>query len=236
MPTERFYRLSEEKRQSIHDAAKREFARVPLDKVSINQIIKGAEISRGSFYTYFEDKWDILSYLFEESQRQVWKKSLESLEKSAGDVWYMLDCLLEWIMENCSRKENFDFVRNVINSTSPDELMKSFERHGKKSCDLQGETFARDIYEKCSAEKLRIKDYSEFFVFFQMAMFSVAVTIKGYFEGKPLEKLRENYRYRIRILKNGVSLPEEDIGARGKCLVENESGFNCCSEENRRTE
>ena len=68
MPTERFYRLPEEKKRIIRDAAFKEFARVPIDKVSINQIIKEADISRGSFYTYFEDKWDLLGYIFEESQ------------------------------------------------------------------------------------------------------------------------------------------------------------------------
>ena len=66
MPSERFYRLSEEKRKTICEAAIREFARVTMDKVSINQIIKNADISRGSFYTYFEDKWDIVSYIFED--------------------------------------------------------------------------------------------------------------------------------------------------------------------------
>ena len=67
MPTERFYRLPEEKRRTIRNAAFHEFARVSVEKVSINQIIKEAEISRGSFYTYFEDKWDVLAYVFEES-------------------------------------------------------------------------------------------------------------------------------------------------------------------------
>ena len=204
MPTERFYRLPEEKKRSIRDAAKKEFARVPMDKVSINQIIKGAEISRGSFYTYFEDKWDILNYLFEESQRHVWQKALESLEHSNGDIWYMLDCLQEWIIASCAEKENFDFVRNVMSCTSPDELMKGFERHGRSSCDLQGETFARDIYDKCAVERLGTEDYSQFFVFFQMAMFSVGMTIKGYFEGTPPEKLKEDFRFRMKILKHGV--------------------------------
>ena len=49
MPSERFYRLSEEKRKMICEAAIKEFARVTIDKVSINQIIKNANISRGSF-------------------------------------------------------------------------------------------------------------------------------------------------------------------------------------------
>ena len=36
MPTERFYRLPEMKRKIIREAAVKEFARVPYEKVSIN--------------------------------------------------------------------------------------------------------------------------------------------------------------------------------------------------------
>ena len=36
MPTERFWRLPEAKRQMIREAALQEFARVPYEKVSIN--------------------------------------------------------------------------------------------------------------------------------------------------------------------------------------------------------
>ena len=48
----------------IREAAIREFSRVPLDKVSINKIVKYADISRGSFYTYFQDKEDVFQYIF----------------------------------------------------------------------------------------------------------------------------------------------------------------------------
>ena len=51
MPTERFYRLPEAKKQVIRQAAIKEFVRVPFEKASINQIIQNADISRGSFYT-----------------------------------------------------------------------------------------------------------------------------------------------------------------------------------------
>mgnify|MGYP000403050715 CR=1 FL=1 len=56
MPTQRFLKLKEEKKQAILEAAVHEFSRVPYSSASINQIIKEADISRGSFYTYFEDK------------------------------------------------------------------------------------------------------------------------------------------------------------------------------------
>ena len=63
MPTQRFLNLKESKKNAILEAAANEFARVPYSAASINQIIKEAEISRGSFYTYFEDKDDLMRYM-----------------------------------------------------------------------------------------------------------------------------------------------------------------------------
>ena len=90
MPSERFYRLSEEKRKTICEAAIREFARVTMDKVSINQIIKNADISRGSFYTYFEDKWDIVSYIFEDIQEKLIILVKDRARKTGGDIFLSL--------------------------------------------------------------------------------------------------------------------------------------------------
>ena len=79
MPTDRFARLPAEKKEIIRMAAISEFIRVPFEKVSINKIVQNADISRGSFYTYFEDKRDLLQYVFSDILMQAYdflKKSL----------------------------------------------------------------------------------------------------------------------------------------------------------------
>ena len=53
MPTQRFLKLKEEKRQAILEAAVHEFSRVPYSSASINQIIKEADISRGKLLYIF---------------------------------------------------------------------------------------------------------------------------------------------------------------------------------------
>jgi AcrR family transcriptional regulator len=70
MPKDTFYNLSEEKRRKIFDAAVREFSTRRFSEASINQIIKVAEIPRGSFYQYFNDKEDIFQYMFKEIARE----------------------------------------------------------------------------------------------------------------------------------------------------------------------
>ena len=84
MPTQRFLNLKESKKNAILEAAANEFARVPYSAVSINQIIKEAEISRGSFYTYFEDKDDLMHYMLRGFRDTLRKKIFDYLEEENG--------------------------------------------------------------------------------------------------------------------------------------------------------
>ncbi len=126
MPTERFARLPSEKKKSIFQAALAEFSRVPFEKASINKIIKNADISRGSFYTYFEDKRDLLEYVFEdflEKGEEILKKSF--LEHH-GNYWNMMEGFSEFMKEEMSEewKDNLkDIVRIAIFQTDTESLM-----------------------------------------------------------------------------------------------------------------
>lgn len=91
MPSERFLKLSEEKQKRIVEAAVNEFARVPFENVSINQIIREADISRGSFYTYFEDKRDLLGYVFECNWKLMFASLKDCLQQEKGDLWLAMD-------------------------------------------------------------------------------------------------------------------------------------------------
>ncbi len=71
MPTKTFWNLSESKREKILKASIKEFSSTTFDKVSINQIIKDAEISRGSFYMYFDDIYDLAIYLVQSTKKEV---------------------------------------------------------------------------------------------------------------------------------------------------------------------
>ena len=83
MPTERFLRLPKEKIEAIRIAAAKEFIRVPLEEASINRIVHDADISRGSFYTYFEDKQDLLKGLIDIFQNLI--KSAKFMDIFRGD-------------------------------------------------------------------------------------------------------------------------------------------------------
>lgn len=65
MPKQTFFNLPEKKRQKITKAAVNEFAEYGFESASINRIVANSEISKGSFYQYFEDKMDVFHHLLE---------------------------------------------------------------------------------------------------------------------------------------------------------------------------
>lgn len=85
MPKDTFYNLNEEKKKKIFDAAVKEFAARRFSDASINQIIKTAEIPRGSFYQYFDGKEDIYLYVIKEMSKDKWgalqRAGVEDIEK-----------------------------------------------------------------------------------------------------------------------------------------------------------
>lgn len=72
MPKKLFFKLSDEKRQRILDAAAEEFIQYKdnYEKASIKRIAERADIAIGSMYKYFEDKNDLLMHLFDLSKKR----------------------------------------------------------------------------------------------------------------------------------------------------------------------
>lgn len=84
MPKQTFFNLSEEKRQRIIKAALNEFADHQYLKTSINRIIEQAEISKGSFYQYFENKKDLYKYIIDqatETKMKFLRQKLQDYQK-----------------------------------------------------------------------------------------------------------------------------------------------------------
>lgn len=63
MPKPTFFNLPADKRQRIVDLALEEFANHPYGQASISRVVEQAGIAKGSFYQYFEDKFDLYSWL-----------------------------------------------------------------------------------------------------------------------------------------------------------------------------
>ena len=96
MPSARFENLAEEKKEKIIEAATEEFVEMGYERASINSMIKKAGISRGSFYTYFEDKDDILSYIINSFTAKSTVFIIKTLKESNGDIIEMMISLYDF--------------------------------------------------------------------------------------------------------------------------------------------
>jgi len=65
MPTQTFLNLPNGKQDRIINAAVKEFATRRFSEAKLSNIIKEAQIPRGSFYQYFTDKMDLYKYVFD---------------------------------------------------------------------------------------------------------------------------------------------------------------------------
>lgn len=202
MPSERFYRLSEEKKSIIRHAIMKEYARVPIDKVSINKIIKDAEISRGSFYTYFEDKWDILAYIFSDAQESMRKYCTENLEKNNGNIWKMLVDFLDNTLDFCAGNDTFEFIRNVMEHSRSEDMFNGFSDRMNKF----GEPDELElwIYERADKSKFRYQGFEEFHCFLTVAMLLMGTGMREFYLGKPKNQVKEEFVKKLELICYGV--------------------------------
>ena len=132
MPTATFNNLPEEKREAILDAARREFSRVDFEEASINKIIADADISRGSFYMYFESKKDLALTLFREYGAQMADGAGRVLRDTNGDIFAVFESMFDETMRYGAReKQNFQAMKNMFAS------MRGSEFHSKGSVNMR---------------------------------------------------------------------------------------------------
>ncbi|MDN6161510.1 MAG: TetR/AcrR family transcriptional regulator, partial [Atopostipes sp.] len=109
-----FLNLPEKKKERIMTAALAEFSRVVMNEASVTNIVKKADISRGSFYQYFEDKEDLYQYLIKNAYREHRQHLYETIESNDGDLYQsLLDFYSEYIDEIMG-SEFFSFYENTF--------------------------------------------------------------------------------------------------------------------------
>ena len=111
-----FYNLPEEKRQRVTEAIVDEFANVEDDKVSINRIVQKANISRGSFYQYFDDKLDLVEVLIRSYLNMVIDDLRRAIISSDGDIFYTFECVYDIIIGLSKDERNSKVLRNLISN------------------------------------------------------------------------------------------------------------------------
>lgn len=206
MPTQRFLNLPYEKREKIKKAAIREFSHFSFSDVSINQIVKEADISRGSFYTYFEDKDDLLSYLlynFQESCKRWFFRKLELYEGNIYQVFW--NAILELIKFG-REQQDFIFYRNIfldsklVTETRILGFKDFFIKHNKVE-----EELVRACYEKLDHTICPVYSCEELSNLMELLLFLVVKSMATYFmESADLDEILQAVEYQFKVIEEGV--------------------------------
>ena len=205
MPTDRFFRLCDTKQNIIREAALKEFKRVPPEEVSINRIIQDAEISRGSFYTYFESKYDLLGWLIQDKVTEHQNYYRNSLEKNHGDIWQTMDTAFRVCVRFTMDSGFVDMIQNLMES-------KSFMYMFKQKMDASGEKgkpafikgYQMEIYEMTDKKKcpLTAEQFSDLIV---LLMVILMTALKSVCHNKTaLDEAEKVYWRQHRLLRYGA--------------------------------
>lgn len=201
-------RLPEQKKAVIRAAAMKEFARVPFEKASINQIIHNAGISRGSFYTYFEDKSDVVRFLLEDMKRELEEFCESEIKKSGGDYFALLEQMFEYFVRTLQNTEGLLHMAKNLFSYQENIRGVGFTEWSRPSLSCDG-TKKDDpkiwFFNLINKDNLRINTMEDFSALLPLGMTAILMAIKQYYE-KPdsLDDVRTIFHKQVDMLKYGV--------------------------------
>lgn len=198
MPKSTFYNLNEEKKEKIKKAIKNEFSKNPFSKASISNIIEEAQIPRGSFYQYFDDKEDALKYILDEVAQKERKKIIDILNRNSGDIFKTSIESFDYIVnKNISEKE-IQFLKNIVQEIKEENI--DFQLPIRNNFKSNVENW------NINTENLNIKTEEDLKYILRILFIVTKTQIMDVILKRiSKEKARENLIKQIQILKEGMT-------------------------------
>jgi len=199
MPKETFLKLSKEKQEKIIKSAKKEFARVPMQEVSIKNIVETAEIARGSFYQYFESKEDLLIYIIDYDIKNINTDIETRIRQLNGDIFDTYISVYDFMVENFVEKEERQLYKQIFENikSSDENIFKKIKKY-RKPMELE---YYYDLIDKSN---LKIVNKEQFDIICEMLDMITRKAIIKSFKSNSKEKAKEEFLMKINYLKYGV--------------------------------
>lgn len=216
MPKETFFHLPQEKQQRIMKAAKKEFSRAPLVEASIAKIIKDAEIPRGSFYQYFEDKEDIYYYYFQSMRRNSQQELNLAIRQASGDLFEGFEIYFTKMVKEVLQGTDAAFYKNLfmnMDYRSFHKVTPHLSRNPHSICrkDPRDNESLREFYSLIDLSILNVGNQEELKKLIRMLMHLVFSTVaEGYRqllgrEDFDVEEVLRDFSLQLNWLKSGAS-------------------------------
>jgi AcrR family transcriptional regulator len=200
LPKPTFFNLSTEKQESLINAAKKEFSRVPLYEASISNIIKDAEIPRGSFYQYFHDKEDVFFFLLENYSTQFYDQFISIIKLNNGDLFESFIDWFKFILINFEEPENRQYFKNAFLNMNHD-IQKTFTKN------FYDETVKSRLFELqglLNSENINIKNEEELYHILKIMMVITFQNLVYVFAKElPIHEALRTFSLELELLKKG---------------------------------
>ena len=192
-----YYNLPILKKERIIKAIIKEIDGKSYDEVSINQIVKNAKISRGSFYQYFDDKWDIFSVVLQGFSEELNNICINSLIENNGDIFKSGEKVFDYVADTSEPTMYSPAFKTIFSYASTN--LKFFK--SKEHC---GEHLLEKFKLLINREMFNINNENDL-----DCMFDVVASIlsRQWFEmfvlGKKREEVKEHLVNMFLLVKNG---------------------------------
>lgn len=170
-------------------------------EASIANIVKDANIPRGSFYQYFEDKEDAFYYLLEQSTKTNKEQFITLLKNTNGDIFETFQTIFKTVLKEFKDTENHHFFKNAflhMNYKTETIFTEMFNESSLKR-DLT------EVSEIINTKQLNIsKEEEVIFVVHIVVVMTVHHLMKNIVKDISIEEAVTNYEIEMNLLKKGL--------------------------------
>lgn len=199
MPKSTFYNLPEEKQDRILEAGLLEFSYHDRNSASVNTIVRIADISKGSFYQYFEDKDEFYWHVVMEIVLGKVTTYETLLKRHGGDILMAEEVLFTKLLDLFDDNRYKNLLVHVYSSSFVELLDKLSDR---------GSTIYFKMYDVLMSfgfKGYNIQSKEDFLIVFDMLRSitncSILTMIR---EGLSKRETIERYHRQIEVLSNGI--------------------------------
>lgn len=201
MPKQTFFNLPEDKKKKIINAARKEFSRVPIYEASISNIIKDANIPRGSFYQYFENKEDIFFLVLKDFRNMNERKFKKFLMDTNGDLIEAFILLYEQLLQFFTNEEDRNFFKNAflnMNHRIEQNIAPWLRKENKRK-------HLDELVKLIDLSKLNITEQDDVFIIFRiLTKLTMGNIVESFSKKLSFNESMQLYKKQIELIKNGI--------------------------------
>ncbi len=128
MPRPRFFKLDEHRRRDLLERATAEFVRYGYRGASLNRLLEAADLSKGTFYYYFDDRDDLFGAVLGRFVRPGGAPEALLQVSSSEDFWLNLGRWMESLhAERLTSPADLALGREVLTLLGAAELPKPID-------------------------------------------------------------------------------------------------------------